>query len=89
MILALSNTVTFKHDVLGRVKRFSISGDKWKKKKLTYSFHNYASNGVLTSTQQRQIVRKAFTQWEEIGPLSFVDVTDNASLSNSSDITLS
>ncbi|KAM7433617.1 hypothetical protein ABFA07_016190 [Porites harrisoni] len=73
----------------GRVKRFSISGDKWKKKNLTYSFHNYASNGVLNSTQQRKIVRKAFTQWEEIGPLSFVDVTDNASLSNSSDITLS
>ena len=89
MVLALSNTVTFKHDVLGRVKRFSISGDKWNKTNLTYRFHNYASNGTLNSTQQREILRQAFTQWEEIGPLSFVDVTDNASLRNSSDITLS
>ena len=88
MVLALSNTV-MKHDVLGRVKRFSVSGDKWNKTNLTYRFHNYASNGTLNSTQQREILREAFTQWEEIGPLSFVDVTDNASLSNSSDITLS
>ena len=85
----MSNTVTFKHDVLGRVKRFSVSGDKWKKRNLTYSFHNYASNGVLNSTLQRKIVREAFTRWEKIGPLSFEDVTDDASLSNSSDITLS
>ena len=88
MVLALSNTV-MKHDVLGRVKRFSVSGDKWSKLNLTYRFHNYASNGTLNPTQQREILRQAFTQWEEIGPLSFVDVTDNASLSNSSDITLS
>ena len=87
----MSNTVTFKHDVLGRVKRFSVSGDKWTKKNLTYRFHNYALKGELNSTQQRKILRKAFTQWQEIGPLSFEDVTDidNASLSNSSDITVS
>lgn len=72
----------------GRVKRFSVPGGEWTKMQLTYKFHNYASNGGLNSTQQRTIVRKAFTEWERIGPLSFTDVTDNPSYPTA-DITLS
>jgi len=77
--------IAFFH-ILGRVKRFSVSGDKWNKMQLTYRFTNYASNGGLTHADQRAIVSKAFKQWEAISPLSFTDVSGNA---NSADITLS
>jgi len=69
-----------------RKKRFSVSETFWTTFQLTYKFHNYASKGGLTPAKQRSIVLKAFTQWENISPFSFSDVTGSSS---SPDITIS
>lgn len=66
----------------GRVKRFSVSGYRWETMHLTYRIHNFASNGGLTVSQQRGIIRRAFKAWEKIGPVSFSEVNNSSSNAN-------
>lgn len=63
----------------GRIKRFSVSGRRWENMHLKYRIHNFASNGGLTASQQRRIIKRAFRAWEKIGPISFSEVTDASS----------
>ncbi|XP_010881760.2 matrix metalloproteinase-15 [Esox lucius] len=55
-----------------RRKRYTLTGQKWDKNRLTYSLMNTTPKIGVERTQEA--IRKAFQVWERVTPLSFVEV---------------
>ncbi|KAI2663878.1 Matrix metalloproteinase-24 [Labeo rohita] len=55
-----------------RNKRYALTGQKWREKKITYSIHNFTPKVGEKDTQRA--IRQAFDVWQTVTPLTFQEV---------------
>uniref|UniRef100_A0A8C7X6Y9 Matrix metallopeptidase 24 n=1 Tax=Oryzias sinensis TaxID=183150 RepID=A0A8C7X6Y9_9TELE len=55
-----------------RNKRYALTGQKWREKKISYSISNYTPKVGQKDTQRA--IRQAFSVWQMVTPLSFQEV---------------
>jgi len=62
-------------EVPAELEEFTVSGTKWDKIDLTYSFQNLTSDS--NEAQIREAINKAFAAWSSVSPLTFTEVEEN------------
>ncbi|XP_058032493.1 matrix metalloproteinase-24 isoform X2 [Ahaetulla prasina] len=55
-----------------RIKRYALTGQKWRQKHITYSVHNYTPK--VGELDTRKAIRQAFDVWQRVTPLTFEEV---------------
>ncbi|XP_066305400.1 matrix metalloproteinase-17-like [Branchiostoma lanceolatum] len=64
------------HDSSGRVKRYSLYANKWKKKHLYYRIENSPHNNEAEKYRVQNTVARAIKLWSDASPLTFYEAKD-------------